>query len=139
MYSEAATEFAISLVQTLVIHEPGVSSLELYNVIDALGKVCSFVCRLWIWITASMLIILKPMIYLIQLAQRPGSPESLQQLVEIARNNTANATSLTGFTANKEDKARQSRDKKVGYPSPLPFTLILPLFLHVNIMHVSFL
>lgn len=83
--NKAATEFAINLVQTLVIHEPGVSSLELYNVIDALGK----------------------------LAQRPGSPESLQQLVEIARNNTANATSLTAFTANKEDKARQSRDKKV--------------------------
>ncbi|XP_058085160.1 uncharacterized protein LOC131232729 isoform X2 [Magnolia sinica] len=83
--NKAATEFAISLLQTLVVQEPGVSVSEFYNVIDALAK----------------------------LAMRPGSPESLQQLVEIARNPTANAMSPTGFTIGKEDKARQSRDKKV--------------------------
>jgi len=68
---------------------------------------------------------------------RPGSPESLQQLVEIARNNTTNTTSLPGFTANKEDKARQSRDKKVGYPIQFiifPFLVegILSLFLDTS-------
>ncbi|ONK63797.1 uncharacterized protein A4U43_C07F19040 [Asparagus officinalis] len=83
--NKSATEFAISLVQTLVIHEPGFNSLELYNVIDALGK----------------------------LALRPGSPESLRQLIEIARNNTNTTASLVDYTANEEDKARQPRDKKV--------------------------
>ncbi|KAL5999839.1 hypothetical protein ACLOJK_038126 [Asimina triloba] len=84
--NKAATEFAISLVQVLVVQEPGVSISEFYNLIDALAK----------------------------LAMRPGSPESLQQLVEIARNPTANAISQAAFTIGKEDKARQSRDKKVG-------------------------
>eukprot|EP01018_Ginkgo_biloba_P022479 Gb_12251 [translate_table: standard] len=80
----AATEFAISLVQTCVGQEPGVSPTELYNLIDALSKV----------------------------AQRPGSPESLQQLVEIARNSSSSVASQTGATAGKEEKARQSREKK---------------------------
>ncbi|XP_020095725.1 CCR4-NOT transcription complex subunit 1 isoform X2 [Ananas comosus] len=76
--NKAATEFAISLVQTLVAQEPGVSMSELYNLIDALAK----------------------------LAMRPGSPESLQQLIEIARKAAPNSN------ANKDEKARQSRDKK---------------------------
>ncbi|KAJ6835455.1 CCR4-NOT transcription complex subunit 1 [Iris pallida] len=83
--NKAATEFAVSLVQALVIHEPGVSMSEFYYVIDALAK----------------------------LAMMPGSPESLQQLIEIARNNTANATSLSGFAANEEEKSRLSRGKRV--------------------------
>ncbi|KAK1261309.1 hypothetical protein QJS04_geneDACA021630 [Acorus gramineus] len=82
--NKAATEFAISLVQTLVSQEPGVSMSEFYNVIDALTK----------------------------LAMRPGSPESLQQLVDIARNPSANSIPLSGFV-NKEEKSKQLRDKKV--------------------------
>lgn len=48
-----------------------------------------------------------------QIAMRPGSPESLQQLIEIARNPTANTSSMASIAIGKEDKARQSRDKKV--------------------------
>lgn len=68
-----AVDFAAYLVKTCVIEEAGVSSTEFYNVIDALGK----------------------------LAARPGSPESLQQLVEIAKG-----------TPNKDDKGRLSKEKK---------------------------
>ena len=42
--SEAATEFAISLLQTLVVDESSVIS-ELHNLVDALAKVC-VVCEL---------------------------------------------------------------------------------------------
>ncbi|XP_072963541.1 uncharacterized protein [Typha angustifolia] len=80
--NKAATEFAISLVQSFISQDAGVSMSELYNLIDALSK----------------------------LAMRPGSPESLQQLIEVARNNVHNAPNLT---ANKDEKARQLRDKKV--------------------------
>ncbi|KAF9613129.1 hypothetical protein IFM89_005608 [Coptis chinensis] len=62
----------------------GASVSELHNLVDALGK----------------------------LATRPGSPESLQQLVEIARNPTSIAATLSGFTMGKDEKARLSRDKK---------------------------
>ncbi|VAH18015.1 unnamed protein product [Triticum turgidum subsp. durum] len=72
-----ATEFAISLVQTLITQEPsGIS--ELCNVVDALSK----------------------------LAIRPGSPESLQQLIEIARSNFKNAAS---FAAMKDEKVLSGR------------------------------
>lgn len=81
--NKAATDFAISLVQALVINEPGVSVSELYHLIDALTK----------------------------LAMRPGSPESLQQLIEIARNNSSGANSLSSFTASRDEKTRQSKDK----------------------------
>jgi len=44
-YSEVATEFAMSLVQTLITQDSvGVS--ELYNVVEALSKVCWF-AMLW--------------------------------------------------------------------------------------------
>ncbi|KAL8115452.1 hypothetical protein AgCh_022083 [Apium graveolens] len=43
---------------------------------------------------------------------RPGSPESLQQLVEIARNPSSSATGLSGLVAGKEDNLRHSRDRK---------------------------
>lgn len=48
-----------------------------------------------------------------QIAARPGSPESLQQLVEIAKNPAANAAALSSVTFGKEDSNKQSRDKKV--------------------------
>ncbi|XXG66487.1 hypothetical protein AAC387_Pa06g0046 [Persea americana] len=82
--NKAATDFAISLVQTLLVQEPVVVS-ELPSLIDSLAKI----------------------------AMRPGSPESLQQLIEIARNPTANTSSMASIAIGKEDKARQSRDKKV--------------------------
>ncbi|KAM0934312.1 putative CCR4-Not complex component, Not1, MIF4G-like domain superfamily [Dioscorea sansibarensis] len=80
-----ALEFSISLVEELVVQESGVSMSELHNLIDALAK----------------------------LAIRPGSPESLQQLVEICRNNTGNLTPQSDFTVSKEEKAKQSKDRKV--------------------------
>ncbi|RZS11832.1 hypothetical protein BHM03_00043197 [Ensete ventricosum] len=44
-----------------------------------------------------------------ELAMKPGSPESLQQLVEIARSNVSSPS----VAANKEEKTRQFKDKKV--------------------------
>ena len=41
MNAEAATEFAISLIQTLVIGDTRVIS-ELHNLVDALAKACFF-------------------------------------------------------------------------------------------------
>ncbi|KAL3649432.1 hypothetical protein CASFOL_005835 [Castilleja foliolosa] len=84
--NKSATEFAISLIQTLVINDSKVIS-ELHNLVDALAK----------------------------LAARPGSPESLQQLVEIAKN-PANAASLSSVAVGKEDTTRISRDKKATGP-----------------------
>ncbi|XP_011090133.1 CCR4-NOT transcription complex subunit 1 isoform X2 [Sesamum indicum] len=80
--NKAATEFVISLIQTLVINDSKVIS-ELHNLVDALAK----------------------------LAARPGSPESLQQLVEIAKN-PASAATLSPVAVGKEDNTRTSRDKK---------------------------
>ncbi|XP_007052185.2 PREDICTED: CCR4-NOT transcription complex subunit 1 [Theobroma cacao] len=82
--NKAAMEFAMSLLQTLVTDESRVIS-ELHNLVDALAKV----------------------------VPKPGSPESLQQLIEMIRNPSASAAALSSATAGKEDKARQSRDKKV--------------------------
>ncbi|XP_043805903.1 CCR4-NOT transcription complex subunit 1 isoform X2 [Manihot esculenta] len=83
--NKGATEFAISLIQALVIEDSKVIS-ELHNLVDALAK----------------------------LATKPGSPESLQQLIEIVRNPNPVAASavLSSFAVGKEDKIRQSRDKK---------------------------
>ncbi|QHO07705.1 CCR4-NOT transcription complex subunit [Arachis hypogaea] len=74
--NKAATEFSISLLQMLVIEELKVIS-ELHNLVDALAK----------------------------LASKPGSPESLQQLIEMIKNPSV-------IVPAKEDKARQSRDNK---------------------------
>lgn len=82
--NSAATEFAIYLVQTCVIQDGGVSATELYNVIDALGKV----------------------------AQRPGSSESLQQLVEIAKNSSSISVGQSGSITGKDDKARSLKEKR---------------------------
>nr|GMC82829.1 CCR4-NOT transcription complex subunit 1 isoform X1 [Ipomoea batatas] len=46
------------------------------------------------------------------LAARPGSPESLRQLVEIAKNPSVNASALSGFMSGKEDNMKQPKDKK---------------------------
>ncbi|CAK9174200.1 unnamed protein product, partial [Ilex paraguariensis] len=81
--NKAATEFSISLIQSLVINDSR-AILELHNLVDALAK----------------------------LAARPGSPESLQQLVEIARNPTAGATALSSITVGKKDTNAQSRNEK---------------------------
>ncbi|OEL27045.1 CCR4-NOT transcription complex subunit 1 [Dichanthelium oligosanthes] len=61
--NKVATEFAMSLVQTLIAQD-SVSISELYNVVDALSK----------------------------LARRPGSPEPLQQLIDTAKNNVNTIT-----------------------------------------------
>ncbi|KAG8391589.1 hypothetical protein BUALT_Bualt01G0203200 [Buddleja alternifolia] len=81
--NKAATEFAISLIQTLVINDSKVIS-ELHNLVDALAK----------------------------LAARPGSPESLQQLVEIAKNPASTTSALSPGAVGKEDNMRSARDKK---------------------------
>lgn len=82
--NKSATEFAVSLIQTLVISDSRVIS-ELQNLVDVLAKI----------------------------AARPGSPESLQQLVEIAKNPGANAAALSSVSFGKEDNNKQSRDKKI--------------------------
>ncbi|WJX85826.1 hypothetical protein P8452_68221 [Trifolium repens] len=65
--NKAATEFSISLLQTLVIEEPKVIS-ELHNLIEALAK----------------------------LATKPGYPESLQQVMEMIKNPAALSASNSG-------------------------------------------
>ncbi|KAH9627459.1 hypothetical protein KSS87_006150 [Heliosperma pusillum] len=82
-YAEAATEFAVSLLQTLAKEEPKVIS-ELQSLFEALAK----------------------------LATRPGSPESLQQLVETVKNPAATASGLPSPVTVKDDKNRLTRDKK---------------------------
>ncbi|KAL8147590.1 hypothetical protein AgCh_005056 [Apium graveolens] len=47
-----------------------------------------------------------------ELAARPRSPESLQYLVEIARNPSSSATGLSGLVSGKEDNLRHSRNRK---------------------------
>jgi len=84
--NKAATEFAVSLIQTLVINDSSVIS-ELHNLVDALAK----------------------------LAARPGSPESLQHLVEVARNPAANTATFATSSVGKED-TRQAREKKAPVP-----------------------
>ncbi|KAK4267898.1 hypothetical protein QN277_024622 [Acacia crassicarpa] len=86
--NKAAMEFSISLLQTLVAEEPKVIS-EFHNLVDALAK----------------------------LSTKPGSPESLQQLVEMIKNPAANAASLSAIGPGKEDKNKQPRDRKS--PGPL--------------------
>ncbi|KAI8024154.1 CCR4-NOT transcription complex subunit 1 [Camellia lanceoleosa] len=78
--NKAATEFAISLIQTLLINDSKVIS-KLHNFVDALAK----------------------------LAARPGSPESLQQLV--ARNPAANPATLFAIFVG-EDNTRQATEQK---------------------------
>lgn len=116
--AEAATEFSVSLLQTLVIEEPKVIS-ELHNLVDALAKVCicSYEC-----LHSLLCPLFFTMYNFFQLASKPGSPESLQQLIEMVKNPAANGAALSASAAGKEDKARQSRDNKViGYAVQLLF------------------
>ncbi|KHG29327.1 CCR4-NOT transcription complex subunit 1 [Gossypium arboreum] len=87
--NKAATEFAMSLLQTLVTDESRVIS-ELHNLVDALAKVAS----------------------------KPGSSESLQHLIEMIRNPSASMAVLSSASIGKEDKTRQSRDKKAPGHTP---------------------
>lgn len=50
---------------------------------------------------------------ILQLATKAGSSDSLQLLVEIAKNPAANAASLYGFSVGNNDKANECIDKKV--------------------------
>lgn len=130
--TEAATDFAISLVQALVVEESNVIS-ELHNLVDALAKV------IFLHLYVRVHYILFCLTFLIdsdlQLAAKSGSAESLQQLIETVRNPGANAASLTSLTLGKEDKARQSRDKKVSEDAmvynSLPCLLVLILKLNI--------
>lgn len=112
-FAEAATEFAISLLQTLVTDESRVVISELHNLVDALAKVVFVISfeRMQLILTSLWLLTL----WTLQLAAKPGSPEPLQQLIEIVRNPAANANAnaSSGATTAKDDKARQSKDKKV--------------------------
>ncbi|KAM5554755.1 hypothetical protein ABKV19_022924 [Rosa sericea] len=88
--NKPATEFATSLLQTLVIEESKVIS-ELQSLVDAMGKA----------------------------AAKPGSPESLQQVVENVKNPAAYGAAPSGVNVGKDDKARQSREKKAPVHSPV--------------------
>ncbi|CAN0921789.1 CCR4-NOT transcription complex subunit 1 [Linum grandiflorum] len=79
--NKAATEFSVSLIQALVVEDYNIIS-ELHNLVDALAK----------------------------LGSKPGSPESLQQLMEIVKNPTANvAAAISAFAVGKDDKTRQKK------------------------------
>eukprot|EP00250_Pteridium_aquilinum_P021342 c25093_g1_i1 orf=270-7661(-) len=76
--NSGATEFAIHLVQTCVVQENVVTGIELSSVIEALGKV----------------------------AQRSGSSESLQRLVEFAKNSSLTHGGQSSSISGKDDKSR---------------------------------
>lgn len=102
-------EFSISLLQSLVIEEPKVIS-EFHNLVDALAKVCVCLNCIGFWIAVSSTSLL---FHILQLATKPGSPDTLQQLVEMVKNPASNAASLSAIGTGKEDKTKQLRDKKV--------------------------
>lgn len=58
-------------------------------------------------------------VVIMQLAARPDSPVSLQQLVEIART-TSSSSGQGGAGSSKEDKIRMAKDKKVLFSPDLP-------------------
>lgn len=71
----------------------------------------------------------------VQVASKPGSPESLQQLVEMVKNPAANVAAASGVNVGKEDKARQSRDKKVSRGVMLQYFLYA-LYNFILIQHL---
>ncbi|XP_022731016.1 CCR4-NOT transcription complex subunit 1-like isoform X4 [Durio zibethinus] len=83
--NKTATEFAISLLETLLVQESSLTLSELPNLIDSLAK----------------------------LAARPGAPESLQKLVEIAKNPPENAASPSGNIVGKNARDKKSSDHSV--------------------------
>ncbi|VVA89571.1 unnamed protein product [Arabis nemorensis] len=82
--NKSATEFAISLLQSLVTEESSVIS-ELHSLVDALAK----------------------------LASKSGSSESLQQLIDIIRNPVTNTAGLSESATANENNDRPSKDEKV--------------------------
>lgn len=82
--NKSATDFAISLLQSLVTEESSVIS-ELHSLVDALAK----------------------------LSSKSGSPESLQQLIDIIRNPVTNTSGLSDSASGNENNDRHSKDEKV--------------------------
>jgi CCR4-NOT transcription complex subunit 1 len=62
-----------------------------------------------LWLLANFFSLIETIVGL-QISRRPGSPESLQQLIETAR---SNANNVPGFAFAKDEKVIQSKDKKV--------------------------
>ncbi|XWS60105.1 hypothetical protein CRYUN_Cryun07bG0005900 [Craigia yunnanensis] len=83
--NNTATEFAISLLETLLVQESSLTLSELPNLIDSLAKI----------------------------AARPGAPESLQKLVEIAKNPPENAASPSGNSVGRNAREKKSSDHSV--------------------------
>uniref|UniRef100_A0A1J3EG21 CCR4-NOT transcription complex subunit 1 n=1 Tax=Noccaea caerulescens TaxID=107243 RepID=A0A1J3EG21_NOCCA len=82
--NKSAADFAVSLLQSLVTEESSVIS-ELHSLVDALAK----------------------------LASNSGSPESLQQLIDMIRNPVTNTVGLSDSATGNENNDRQSKDEKV--------------------------
>ncbi|KAL0700429.1 hypothetical protein Bca4012_056551 [Brassica carinata] len=82
--NKSATDFSISLLQSLVTEESSVIS-ELHSLVDALAK----------------------------LSSKSGSPESLQQLIDIIRNPVTNTSDHSDSAIGIENNDKQSKDKKV--------------------------
>ncbi|KAL0732249.1 hypothetical protein Bca4012_008458 [Brassica carinata] len=82
--NKSATDFSISLLQSLVTEHSSVIS-ELHSLVDALAK----------------------------LSSKSGSPESLQQLIDIIRNPVTNTSALSDSASRNENNDRQSKDEKV--------------------------
>ncbi|XWS47677.1 hypothetical protein CRYUN_Cryun13aG0004500 [Craigia yunnanensis] len=83
--NKTATESAISLLETLLVQESSLTLSELPNLIGSLEK----------------------------LAARPGAPESLQKLVEIAKNPPENAATPSGNIVGKNAREKKSSDHSV--------------------------
>ncbi|KAF8111472.1 hypothetical protein N665_0074s0008 [Sinapis alba] len=82
--NKSATDFSISLLQSLVTEQSSVIS-ELHSLVDALAK----------------------------LSSKSGSPEPLQQLIDIIRNPVTNTNGLPDSASGNENNDRQSKDEKV--------------------------
>ncbi|XP_048599242.1 CCR4-NOT transcription complex subunit 1-like isoform X2 [Brassica napus] len=82
--NKSATDFSISLLQSLVTEGSSVIS-ELHSLVDALAK----------------------------LSSKYGSPESLQQLIDIIRNPVTNTSDHSNSAIGIENNDKQSKDKKV--------------------------
>ena len=138
MLIESATEFAISLLQTLLVQDLRVGVSELSNLVDVLFKVHN---SLFYYVIKNLVLMVSIMRLITfakwQLASKPGAPDSLQQLVEIVKNPDANAAALSRFSVGKDDMAKQSREKKVAEYSvaflknPFSFFFVCTLCLKV--------
>ncbi|CAN8296001.1 unnamed protein product [Cochlearia groenlandica] len=82
--NRSATNFAISLIQSLVTEESNVIS-DLHSLVDALAKIAS----------------------------KSGSPESLQQLIDNIRNPVTRTAGVSDCATGNKNNDGQSKDKKV--------------------------